>query len=216
MHVAGFHQNLTNNKKYERARLIVDQILDSDIDIICLQELFHHGIRQYFVRRLSNMYPFHVLSAQQNCVWNSGLAIFSRRELSYVTEHEFVQKGNWLQRLVPRTYLSCRVDGVTVINAHLTSPEFYWSRTVHLRCVQDQLAEILALVNKNYIICGDLNHCDNDVDELTLNVDSFLTTTYSKQSNLTTTDKFITDNSGDTEILSSWTDSDHFPVLFES
>ena len=152
-------------KQVDRAKLIGEQINNSDHDVVCLQETFHKRARKKIIEALKNKYPFYK-RANKNSLFkvSSGLMIFSKYP---IVEHYFekykektsieryAKKG--LQRVIIELSPG---EKIQVFNTHLQAKS-------NDKCKEVRKTQVLQIKNQilpNYptIFCGDFNIHKND------------------------------------------------------
>lgn len=154
--------------RLQRAEAIADYLIDSEADIVCVQEIFHRRARKRIERRLQNKYPYQFGPA--NRAWlpgrtNSGLMVFSQIPLEQLGALRFRQ-ARASDRLANKgaQLLRGNFDGVSfqLINTHLQAePKHEPIRRQQIK----QLVEWLEKFGHSDDVrfyCGDFNIDRND------------------------------------------------------
>lgn len=78
----------------ERMDLIVQEIQDSDADVVCIQEAFHADFSEELVRRVQQEYPFAICNVGMHSFGlSSGNMILSRHPISKAMYEKFRDRG---------------------------------------------------------------------------------------------------------------------------
>jgi endonuclease/exonuclease/phosphatase family metal-dependent hydrolase len=158
--------------KTKRAAAIVDQLKESDYDIIVFQEAFHNGARSIIKQGLKEKYPFMYGPANKRSLTktNSGVWIVSKiplkelEEISYddcqgtdcyARKGAMILEGTWLGKTFQ------------IIGTHLQAVGDYAIRKSQCKELYANLLEKFKKQGVPQLICGDMNV--NSTDEESYN-----------------------------------------------
>jgi endonuclease/exonuclease/phosphatase family metal-dependent hydrolase len=155
--------------KTKRAVAIVDQLKESDYDIIVFQEAFHKGARSIIKQGLKDKFPFMYGPANKRKFMkaNSGVWIVSKiplkelEEISYndckgtdcmARKGALILEGNWLGKTFQ------------IIGTHLQAVGDYAIRKSQCKELYANLLEKFKKPGVPQLICGDMNVKSTDKD----------------------------------------------------
>lgn len=145
--------------------------LSNDLDVLCIQEIYHSNDQRQVAEAVGDSLPYQFLTPPAR--WprlNSGLMLFSRREILSVSHRYFRRQSpdEWLfsKKGFLTANISCdRGGSLKIINTHLSSGGLTThpasTRAMQLR--GNQIAELSILEPDAALLIGDLN-CGPEAD----------------------------------------------------
>ena len=158
------------HSNHQRARIIGNKLLNSDYDIVVLEEAFDYGSRRILKEKLKTLYPFRYGPANESAFsfrTNSGIWILSKVPLTKVAEIEFkhrfgidamarkgatLMEGNW------------QGNKFQLVGTHLQADSPDSVRRQQCIEISSRLLKKYESENIPQIVCGDFN-IENDDPE---------------------------------------------------
>lgn len=176
-----FDVPLLNSKRHYRIKLLIENLIAVNPDVICLQELTFPDTRKIAIRRLTSA-GYKIFSSRYLLGFNQGgLLIASKYPISSVRYVTFSNKGNItsmqvVDRAIAKGYqlVKIRVDGKTlhVVNTHLYCV-YRETDTKQMNTHRKQLIQLSRAVKAlqgDVILTGDLSEPTNS----STNINDFL------------------------------------------
>ena len=147
---------------YDRINKIADFLIKTDVDVICLQEVFDNGLLIILKSKLPN-YNYYSPRKGKN-ILGCGLVIFCKSKIieqkyekfvDYCGEDRFCDKGYQIVNIKIKNKL------FTIINTHLNADAVF---SLYNQCEKTRMKQIDQLLTRvgnkikhNIIFCGDFN-----------------------------------------------------------
>lgn len=156
----------------KRLRLIADEIIRLDPDVVCLQEIFLPWHKRLIKKKLAKHYPDYFLPVNGLLRTGGGLAIFSKLPLAEKKYLPFSRSGywtdlTWSDKIARKGLIEIKFDLPSpwrLFNVHLTSNyhESFDPRDLQAQLQRIQLDELAKSVNETAgtypcLVAGDLN-----------------------------------------------------------
>ncbi len=153
----------------ERLRQMPTELLNTDADVIALQEVFNAKHQLYLIQTLQEAYPYHCFTPQKWIKLNAGLMIFSKYPISNVVYTPLRDTRPVDEMLVAcKGILSCYLNlqdigNLHIINIHPTSGGFLYQQADNLivKVRNNQINQAYQLANQSSsipsVILGDFN-----------------------------------------------------------
>ncbi len=159
--------SLLNNSR-GRARLIVDQLLHSDYQIIVFQEAFSRRCRNVIARGLADKYPYQYGPENPNYIplfTNSGLWVISKIPLKKLGVIKFTKSQGYdmIARKGAVLFEGCYQNTpFQLLATHLQADEPHQIRDLQCREISEHLLMPFGHEHIPQLICGDFNIDMND------------------------------------------------------
>ncbi len=144
----------------ERLKAFPKAFIDSQADLICLQEIYHIDHKAYLFEALKDEYPFIYFEHKGfRLSMENGLMILSKKEISDYEQVTF-EKTRWEESFFASTgYQKFKLKNMNYYHIHLTAggilgPEHTQSEILRKNQIEQLLEDIN---NKKSFILGDFN-----------------------------------------------------------
>ncbi len=147
----------TNQKS--RAKEIATCLLNQELDVICLQEVFYKKAKRIIIDSLKKIYPYYIVGNQGRFLkTSSGLITFSKYPISSSKFVEYKNKRGvekFATKGVLKTDIRVGRDSISFYNTHMQSSDNKKSKLIRKR----QLVQIKSIFsnNLNRVFMGDFN-----------------------------------------------------------
>ncbi len=167
IHMLPYFYVYTKSKKRKRTKLIINEFMERDYNILVLQETFHRRIRNRIKRKVKKKYPYSYGPPNKKYFriqTNSGLTVLSDRPLIFKKSIRFSESYSWDNRMARKgaMLLQGEFNGniFQIIDTHTEGPPAIINNS-QFHEIYDGLIEPFERENIPQIICGDFN-CDID------------------------------------------------------
>ena len=150
-------------------RNIVNNIMNFNCDIVCIQECFSDILLHKIKKETCTVYPYLITgSLKKKFVLgeNSGLVILSKYPITFQLFHTY-KSSSGCDRLSNKGYLMVNIGNLNIVNTHLQSNELNIFCTNTEKIIEDQIEQLKQyLPCEKSILCGDFNttKLDNYID----------------------------------------------------
>jgi endonuclease/exonuclease/phosphatase family metal-dependent hydrolase len=109
---------------YERRKKMPEELLKTNADVICLQEVYHQDDKMWFLGKLKEVYPYsEVNHRKMNWQAPNSLMIFSKFPITKHSLHLFI-KHPYGEKVTRKGFTVSEIDldgkGISVVNTHST------------------------------------------------------------------------------------------------
>lgn len=164
--------------KRKRARAIGEKLVNSDYDILVLQEAFHAGARRMIKHRLKDKYPYENGPAFRkffSLKTSSGIWMLSKYPIKELGKIRFRQKAGFDNKMARKGALMIEMDKdgqkFHIVGTHLNAGGSLDIRASQVRQIKNELIDVYHTPGTPLIVAGDFNISKFDPNGL----DSMLT-----------------------------------------
>ena len=147
----------------ERAHAIVEQLKNSDFDVIVFQEAFHHAVRNIISNGLKEIFPYHYGPANAggfSIKISSGVWVLSRTPLKVLNTTKFTNCHGidcWARKGAMLLEGEFNGKKIQLLGTHLQADGFDEIRLKQMDQIYEELLATYKQDGVPQIICGDMN-----------------------------------------------------------
>lgn len=166
--------NIYSNPK-KRFTKIVDMIMKTNVDIVCLQEVFDYDIQKKIKENLKNHYNIYHspndIFFKDTFISRNGLLIASKYDIKekYICNY---RNSRTVEKLINKGIITIEIDkNILIHNTHMHSDTYLWPKKYSKKCRMSQREDMLeyfnldCFENKKHVLCGDLNDTHKSIDK---------------------------------------------------